>query len=77
MLILLRAAIRRDSKLDELVAGAGGLDFGGCGEVADDADLGEGGARAGGAEGAEGGGERKAAEGEHLGGWGSWSWWNV
>lgn len=71
MSILLRPAIGRDRELDELVAGAGGLDFGGCGEVADDADFGEGGARGGGAEGAEGGCQGQAAEGKHLGYWGA------
>lgn len=50
------------------------MHFGRCGQVADDADLGEGGAGRGGAEGAEGGGgvDAGAAEGEHL--CCSWGW---
>jgi hypothetical protein len=66
MSILLRSTISRDGELDQFVAGAGSLHFGGCCEMADDADLGEGSSRCRGAERAKRGRHGDAADSEHL-----------
>jgi len=66
MSILLWSTISRDSELDQFVAGAGSLYFGGCCEMADDADLCEGSPRCGGTKRAERGRHGDAADGEHL-----------